>query len=96
MERAHAAAAAEADQSSCAPLSEVASEKKPIVAVVEASRLVLSAGERACEACGAAGAVVCATCEASGLYIDPVLECQGIIKRVTCMGEWVSDEHRRE
>ncbi|EPS58369.1 hypothetical protein M569_16444, partial [Genlisea aurea] len=39
-----------------------------------------------CQICGAKGAVLCATCSGSGLYIDSILESQGIIVKVRCLG----------
>ncbi|KAL3690539.1 hypothetical protein R1sor_016848 [Riccia sorocarpa] len=39
-----------------------------------------------CLVCEAKGAVVCATCAGTGLYVDSVLESQGIIVRVRCLG----------
>ncbi|OIW09464.1 hypothetical protein TanjilG_22738 [Lupinus angustifolius] len=39
-----------------------------------------------CTDCRAKGAVLCATCAGSGLYIDSILESQGIIVKVRCLG----------
>ncbi|KAL2632449.1 hypothetical protein R1flu_017135 [Riccia fluitans] len=39
-----------------------------------------------CLVCEAKGAVVCATCAGTGLYVDAILESQGIIVRVRCLG----------
>ncbi|TXG66421.1 hypothetical protein EZV62_007696 [Acer yangbiense] len=39
-----------------------------------------------CTDCEAKGAVLCATCSGSGLYVDSVLESQGIIVKVRCLG----------
>lgn len=39
-----------------------------------------------CLCCEAKGAVLCATCAGSGLYIDSILESQGIIVKVRCLG----------
>lgn len=39
-----------------------------------------------CNDCETKGLVVCATCTGSGLYIDSILECQGIIVKVRCLG----------
>lgn len=39
-----------------------------------------------CSICEAKGAVLCATCSGSGLYIDSILESQGIIVKVRCLG----------
>ncbi|CAK9166561.1 unnamed protein product [Ilex paraguariensis] len=39
-----------------------------------------------CDCCQAKGAVLCATCSGSGLYVDSILESQGIIVKVRCLG----------
>ncbi|XP_031392659.1 uncharacterized protein LOC116204629 [Punica granatum] len=39
-----------------------------------------------CNDCEAKGAVLCATCSGSGLYVDSILESQGIIVKVRCLG----------
>ncbi|KAH7571644.1 hypothetical protein ACOSP7_014390 [Xanthoceras sorbifolium] len=39
-----------------------------------------------CTDCEAKGAVLCATCAGSGLYVDSILESQGIIVKVRCLG----------
>ncbi|GAY40016.1 hypothetical protein CUMW_048820 [Citrus unshiu] len=39
-----------------------------------------------CTECKAKGAVLCATCSGSGLYVDSILESQGIIVKVRCLG----------
>ncbi|XP_057437772.1 uncharacterized protein LOC130729937 [Lotus japonicus] len=39
-----------------------------------------------CTDCHAKGAVLCATCAGSGLYVDSILESQGIIVKVRCLG----------
>lgn len=39
-----------------------------------------------CTDCEVKGVVLCATCEGSGLYIDSILESQGIIVKVRCLG----------
>ncbi|KAF5735183.1 DnaJ/Hsp40 cysteine-rich domain superfamily protein isoform 1 [Tripterygium wilfordii] len=39
-----------------------------------------------CTDCQAKGAVLCATCSGSGLYVDSILESQGIIVKVRCLG----------
>ncbi|TVU45836.1 hypothetical protein EJB05_05339, partial [Eragrostis curvula] len=39
-----------------------------------------------CSSCEAKGAVLCATCAGSGLYVDSILESQGIIIKVRCLG----------
>ncbi|XP_057785318.1 uncharacterized protein LOC131002855 [Salvia miltiorrhiza] len=39
-----------------------------------------------CSSCLAKGAILCATCSGSGLYVDSILESQGIIVKVRCLG----------
>ncbi|KAK1365864.1 Protein EMBRYO SAC DEVELOPMENT ARREST 3 [Heracleum sosnowskyi] len=39
-----------------------------------------------CSDCEAKGAVLCATCSGSGLYLDSILESQGIMVKVRCLG----------
>lgn len=39
-----------------------------------------------CSSCEAKGAILCATCSGSGLYVDSILESQGIIVKVRCLG----------
>lgn len=39
-----------------------------------------------CPSCHAKGAALCATCSGSGLYVDSILESQGIIVKVRCLG----------
>uniref|UniRef100_A0A2P2J308 Uncharacterized protein MANES_08G152800 n=1 Tax=Rhizophora mucronata TaxID=61149 RepID=A0A2P2J308_RHIMU len=39
-----------------------------------------------CTDCLAKGAVLCATCAGSGLYVDSIMESQGIIVKVRCLG----------
>ncbi|KAK4581370.1 hypothetical protein RGQ29_024861 [Quercus rubra] len=39
-----------------------------------------------CADCKAKGAVLCTTCSGSGLYVDSILESQGIIVKVRCLG----------
>lgn len=39
-----------------------------------------------CTECHAKGAVLCTTCSGSGLYVDSILESQGIIVKVRCLG----------
>ncbi|KAF4357712.1 hypothetical protein CsatB_027860 [Cannabis sativa] len=39
-----------------------------------------------CNECHAKGAVLCTTCCGSGLYVDSILESQGIIVKVRCLG----------
>jgi hypothetical protein len=40
-----------------------------------------------CLSCEAKGAVLCATCAGSGLYLDSILESQGVIVKVRCLGK---------
>ena len=40
-----------------------------------------------CTDCKAKGAVLCTTCSGSGLYVDSILESQGIIVKVRCLGK---------
>ncbi|XP_057249693.1 uncharacterized protein LOC104884594 [Beta vulgaris subsp. vulgaris] len=40
-----------------------------------------------CGDCQAKGAVLCTTCGGSGLYVDSILECQGIIVKVRCLSK---------
>lgn len=40
-----------------------------------------------CDDCQAKGAVLCATCSGSGLYVDSILESQGILVKVRCLGK---------
>lgn len=39
-----------------------------------------------CSDCQTKGAVLCATCSGSGLYLDSILESQGIMVKVRCLG----------
>ncbi|KAI4348500.1 hypothetical protein L6164_009217 [Bauhinia variegata] len=39
-----------------------------------------------CFHCQAKGAVLCTTCAGSGLYVDSIMESQGIIVKVRCLG----------
>ncbi|XP_073147518.1 uncharacterized protein [Henckelia pumila] len=39
-----------------------------------------------CSICEAKGAALCTTCSGSGLYVDSILESQGIIVKVRCLG----------
>lgn len=41
---------------------------------------------RRCTCCEAKGALLCATCSGTGLYVDSIMECQGIIVKVRCLG----------
>lgn len=43
--------------------------------------------KRRCPGCEAKGAILCATCSGSGLYIDSIMESQGIIVKVRCLGK---------
>ena len=42
-----------------------------------------------CVSCETKGAVLCATCAGSGLYVDSIMESQGIIVKVRCLGKQV-------
>ncbi|CAN8255974.1 unnamed protein product [Cochlearia groenlandica] len=39
-----------------------------------------------CTCCEAKGALLCATCSGTGLYVDSIMESQGIIVKVRCLG----------
>ncbi|KAL3841084.1 hypothetical protein ACJIZ3_025675 [Penstemon smallii] len=39
-----------------------------------------------CPCCQAKGAILCTTCSGSGLYVESILESQGIIVKVRCLG----------
>ncbi|KAF3627759.1 DnaJ/Hsp40 cysteine-rich domain superfamily protein isoform 2 [Capsicum annuum] len=39
-----------------------------------------------CPECEAKGVVLCTTCSGSGLYVDSIMESQGIIVKVRCLG----------
>lgn len=39
-----------------------------------------------CSDCQAKGVILCRTCSGSGLYIDSILESQGIMVKVRCLG----------
>ncbi|KAL0912082.1 hypothetical protein M5K25_018030 [Dendrobium thyrsiflorum] len=39
-----------------------------------------------CGDCQAKGATLCVTCSGSGLYVDSILESQGILVKVKCLG----------
>jgi hypothetical protein len=41
-----------------------------------------------CTDCQAKGAVLCTTCSGSGLYVDSIMESQGIIVKVRCLGNF--------
>eukprot|EP00262_Sarcandra_glabra_P009173 TRINITY_DN2320_c0_g1_i2.p1 TRINITY_DN2320_c0_g1~~TRINITY_DN2320_c0_g1_i2.p1 ORF type:complete len:165 (+),score=14.08 TRINITY_DN2320_c0_g1_i2:135-629(+) len=65
---------------------------KPVPEEIIETPIGLSMGERKigdnprCIDCQAKGAVLCATCSGSGLYIDSILESQGIMVKVRCLG----------
>lgn len=40
-----------------------------------------------CTNCQSKGAVLCATCSGCGLYVDSILESQGVIVKVRCLGK---------
>ncbi|XWS57908.1 hypothetical protein CRYUN_Cryun09bG0213300 [Craigia yunnanensis] len=42
-----------------------------------------------CTNCQAKGTVLCTTCSGSGLYVDSILESQGIIVKVRCLGKLI-------
>lgn len=46
-----------------------------------------------CANCEVKGAVLCTTCSGSGLYVDSILESQGIIVKVRCLGKYSSSKH---
>jgi hypothetical protein len=50
-------------------------------------------GNPPCSSCEAKGAVLCATCAGSGLYVDSILESQGIIVKVRCLGKLAWQAH---
>ncbi|XP_074292301.1 uncharacterized protein LOC141619180 [Silene latifolia] len=57
--------------------------EKPVGLSVAAKEI----GDHAsCSDCQAKGAVLCTTCGGSGLYVDSIMECQGIIVKVRCLG----------
>ncbi|XP_013619544.1 PREDICTED: uncharacterized protein LOC106326049 [Brassica oleracea var. oleracea] len=43
-------------------------------------------GNKRCTCCEAKGALLCATCSGTGLYVDSIMESQGIIVKVRCLG----------
>ncbi|CAA2947125.1 uncharacterized protein LOC111368928 [Olea europaea subsp. europaea] len=51
------------------------------------SMALINVGDKpSCPSCQAKGAVLCITCSGSGLYVDSILESQGIIVKVRCLG----------
>lgn len=46
-----------------------------------------------CVDCEAKGAVLCTTCSGSGLYVDSILESQGVIVKVRCLGKYSFFRH---
>ena len=44
-----------------------------------------------CIDCQEKGAILCATCSGCGLYIDSILESQGVIVKVKCLGKKTVD-----
>ena len=65
---------------------------KPIPEEIIEKPVGLSLGEKTigtnprCVDCEAKGVVLCPTCSGSGLYVDSILESQGIIVKVRCLG----------
>ncbi|KAL1195513.1 hypothetical protein V5N11_030780 [Cardamine amara subsp. amara] len=65
---------------------------KPIPEEIIEEPVGLSMSEREigdnqrCTCCEAKGALLCATCSGSGLYVDSIMESQGIIVKVRCLG----------
>ncbi|XP_043697619.1 uncharacterized protein LOC122648476 [Telopea speciosissima] len=65
---------------------------KPIPEEIIEKPIGLSLAEKSigdnprCLDCQAIGAILCSTCSGSGLYIDSILESQGIIVKVRCLG----------
>lgn len=66
---------------------------KPIPEEIIEEPVGLSMSEREigdnqrCTCCEAKGALLCATCSGSGLYVDSIMESQGIIVKVRCLGK---------
>ncbi|GJP84061.1 hypothetical protein CLOP_g14152 [Closterium sp. NIES-67] len=85
MEKSRALAMHKADEAAAEAARE-APAAAAAAATVVLERVRLVAGQEECGACEAAGSVTCATCAATGLYVDPVMECQGIIVKVRCLG----------
>eukprot|EP00252_Welwitschia_mirabilis_P023290 TRINITY_DN6555_c0_g1_i1.p1 TRINITY_DN6555_c0_g1~~TRINITY_DN6555_c0_g1_i1.p1 ORF type:complete len:138 (-),score=11.27 TRINITY_DN6555_c0_g1_i1:161-574(-) len=61
-----------------------ATVKKPAKAVLSYEKL--PRGDSECGQCDSKGIVLCTTCAGSGLYVDSILESQGIIVKVRCLG----------
>ncbi|XP_042511639.1 uncharacterized protein LOC122086724, partial [Macadamia integrifolia] len=65
---------------------------KPIPEEIIEKPIGLSLAERSigenfrCPDCQTKGAILCSTCSGSGLYVDSILESQGIIVKVRCLG----------
>ncbi|KAG7555637.1 Heat shock protein DnaJ cysteine-rich domain superfamily [Arabidopsis suecica] len=65
---------------------------KPIPEEIIEEPVGLSMSEREigdnqrCTCCEAKGALLCATCSGTGLYVDSIMESQGIIVKVRCLG----------
>ncbi|KAL7600694.1 uncharacterized protein LOC111890664 [Lactuca sativa] len=57
--------------------------EKPVGLSVDEKKI---GNKRRCDGCEAKGAVLCATCTGSGLYVDSIMESQGIIVKVRCLG----------
>ncbi|XP_078436205.1 dnaJ/Hsp40 cysteine-rich domain superfamily protein isoform X2 [Wolffia australiana] len=57
--------------------------EKPIGLSLSAKEI---GGKAPCTDCESKGAVLCATCSGSGLYVDSILESQGVIVKVRCLG----------
>ncbi|CAN8291217.1 unnamed protein product [Cochlearia groenlandica] len=68
------------------------SQDKPIPEEVVDEPVGLSMSEieigdnKRCTFCEAKGALLCATCSGTGLYVDSIMESQGIIVKVRCLG----------
>ncbi|ESQ41780.1 hypothetical protein EUTSA_v10014907mg [Eutrema salsugineum] len=64
---------------------------KPIPEEIIEAPVGLSMSEREigdnqrCTCCEAKGALLCATCSGTGLYVDSIMESQGIIVKVRCL-----------
>jgi len=66
---------------------------KPIPEEIIEEPVGLSMSEREigdnqrCTCCEAKGALLCSTCSGTGLYVDSIMESQGIIVKVRCLGK---------